>query len=314
MKQVKKSLVFGIVAAFGFVGYAISEEPTTEAKMELQQIALFKNGLGFFVSEVTIPEKVRSFYIVPDAAASHGTFWVSYPPKVKVKDLVAKEIEIDRQIEAITIPELLRANVGKAVRLHLMGEKETIIEGKIKDVAVPPVKEIPSPYSPGRVLSDEERGYYRGANLMLIETDEGQIAIDPARIEQVFFQDEKPSRTFGRKTKSVRLNVELGASAGKEKLTLSCLAKGVTWAPSYMVDITESDKARLAAKAEVINEVCDLNKVDVQLVTGYPNLQFAGCDEGKPGPVFTVTYERPKRAGKGGCDVQRNVPEYCRCV
>ena len=42
-----------------------------------------------------------------------------------------------------------------------------------------------------------------------------------------------------------------------------------------MVDISEPNKARLAAKAEVMDEVCDLNGVDVKLVTGFPNLQFA---------------------------------------
>jgi hypothetical protein len=42
-----------------------------------------------------------------------------------------------------------------------------------------------------------------------------------------------------------------------------------------MVDITEPNKAKLAAKAEVMDEVCDLDDVDVKLVTGFPNLQFA---------------------------------------
>ena len=93
MKRVKKSLVLVVLAFFGFVGYALSEEPATVATMELRQVSLFKNGLGFFVWEVTIPEKVKSFYIVPDAAASHGTFWVSYPPKVEVESIIAKQVE-----------------------------------------------------------------------------------------------------------------------------------------------------------------------------------------------------------------------------
>ena len=89
----KNHWYWSIAAVLGFAGYAFSEEPATEAKMELKQVSLFKNGLGFFVWEVTIPEKVKSFYVVPDAAASHGTFWVSYPPKVDVESVVAKEIE-----------------------------------------------------------------------------------------------------------------------------------------------------------------------------------------------------------------------------
>jgi len=278
MRHIRKSSIVTVAAVLAVLSHlacAASQEPGTQAQVELSQVALFKNGLGFFVSEVTVPPKATSFYIVPDAAASHGTFWISFPPKVKVKNLVAKEVEVDKQVEAITIPEILRANVGKTVRLTFAGEKETIIEGKIIAAASPPIKEVPSPYAPARVISDEERGYYRSPSLVLVETDQGQVAIEPGRIERVFFLGEKPSMTFGKKAKSVQLQVELSAPAGKEKLTLSYLAKGVTWAPSYMVDITEPNKARLAAKAEVLNEVCDFNAVNVQLVTGYPNLQFA---------------------------------------
>ena len=65
MKRAKKSLVLGVLAFFGFAGYVFAEESATEAKMELKQVSLFKNGLGFFVWEVTIPEKAKSFYIVP---------------------------------------------------------------------------------------------------------------------------------------------------------------------------------------------------------------------------------------------------------
>jgi hypothetical protein len=280
VRHIRKSVIITAVVVFGlFICTAKpAQETGTKAQVELRQVSLFKNGLGFFVTEVTIPPKTTSFYIVPDAAPSHGTFWVSYPSKVRLDNLVAKEIEVDEQVEATTIPELLRANVGKKARFVLAGTKEAPFDAKILSVAVPPEREIPSPYAPGRISPDEERGYYnyqRIANLMLFETDEGRIAIDPTRIERVFFKDEKPSMTFGRKKKSVQIDVGLGAAAGKEKLTLSYLAKGITWAPSYMIDISEPNKAKIAAKAEVMNEVCDLNGVDVQFVTGFPNLQFA---------------------------------------
>ena len=247
MERLKQSLVLSILSVFSFCGYVFSEEPATEAKMELKQVALFKNGLGFFVSEVTIPEKVKSFYIVPPAAASHGTFWVSYPAKVKMNDIIAKEIEIDKQVEATTIPELLRLNIGKKAKFYLAGSP---IEAKIINISA-------------------------SSNLTLLETDQGLIAIESGRIDQVLFAAEKPSTTSVRKDKALKIQVELEAAAGREKLTLSCLAKGAAWAPSYMIDITAPDKAQLAAKAEIMDEVCDLNGVFVQLVTGFPNLQFA---------------------------------------
>ena len=36
--------------------YVRAETATTQAELKLHQVALFKNGLGFFISEVTIQE------------------------------------------------------------------------------------------------------------------------------------------------------------------------------------------------------------------------------------------------------------------
>jgi hypothetical protein len=277
MERLKQSLVPVIISVFCFGGYVFSDEPATEAKMELRQVALFKNGLGFFVSEVTIPEKVKSFYVVTPAAATHGTFWVSYPEKVKLKALTAKEVEVEELKEAMTTGELLRGNVGRKVRLLVSTgcEGTGTVEGTIAYCAVPEIAEKPNPYAPGSVVNDERSSYYRSPDIVIIKTEAGEMVIGAGRIQRVEFAGEQAVRTFSKKGKSVRLDVDLGTAAGGAKMTVSYLAKGVTWAPSYMVDITEPDKARLAAKAEVMDEVCDLNGVDVKLVTGFPNLKFA---------------------------------------
>src|SRR5262249_53716418 len=53
------------------------------------------------------------------------------------------------------------------------------------------------------------------------------------------------------------------------------LAKGISWAPSYVVDISDPATARITAKAEIVNEIEDLAHATVKFITGYPNLQFA---------------------------------------
>src|SRR5512137_2118316 len=106
MRRTNQSLVLIIATVLGISGYALSEEQTKEAKMELKQVSLFKNGLGFFVWEATIPDKSKSFYVVGPAAASHGTFWISYPPKVDVENVVAREAEGKESVEAVTIIDL----------------------------------------------------------------------------------------------------------------------------------------------------------------------------------------------------------------
>lgn len=42
-------------------------------------------------------------------------------------------------------------------------------------------------------------------------------------------------------------------------LGLQFMARGITWAPSYIIDITHPEKDVLTAKALIINEAIDLN-------------------------------------------------------
>jgi len=285
MERIEKSLILTVVTNLAFFIhpiYATSEAAAPQADVRLQQVALFKNGLGFFVLEVTVPEKQETLRIVPLVAPSHGTFWVSYPPKVKLESLTAKEIESEELVEAVTIPELLRANVGRKVRLYFSDIEKPMVEGTIKYFAEDREIPRPNPYAPGRWV-DSTWGYRSWyyiqppsqSRFMMIQTDDREVAIDPQNVNRVEFLDGKAEKTFTSKSKSMQLDVKMAAPAGGQKLTVSYLAKGITWAPSYIVDITEDNKARVSAKAVVINEVCDLDGVRVQLVTGFPHLKFA---------------------------------------
>jgi len=111
--------------------------------------------------------------------------------------------------------------------------------------------------------------------MVFLGTDEGQIAVSADRIARVDFKDNEPAAKYEKKSSRTQLDISLKKAAGGQKITVSCLAKGATWVPSYMIDITEPNNAQLAAKAEVMDEVCDWNGVDVKFVTGFPNLQFA---------------------------------------
>jgi hypothetical protein len=277
MSRIMKLFVlFNIVScAIAICPACASSETTSEAASKLQQVALFKNGLGFFVSEVAIPDNKDSFSFVPAVAASHGTFWVAYPTKVKVKSLTAEEIERQESLEAITISELLKANVGRQVKLWPSAEQVPVV-GTIKYFAEDRERPSPDPYAPGRVI-EINRGYIPPYQplLMIVETDTEEVCINPQSIQRVDFIENRAIRTFSQKSKSMQLVVCLGAPAGGQKLTVSHLAKGITWAPSYIVDISDVDNALLAAKAVVINEACDLDAVTLQLVTGFPHLQFA---------------------------------------
>ncbi|MFC1738399.1 hypothetical protein ACFL1G_05025 [Planctomycetota bacterium] len=280
MVHIKKIFVLAVVIGsvlFIRQGYAVSEAEGVQAESELQQVALFKNGLGFFVSAVRCPDE-KEFSFVPYAAASHGTFWVSYPAEVKLESLTAKEVEVEKSIEAISMEEFLRANVGKRVELSFDDKGESTIRGILKSFAEDRPEPQPDPYAPGMNDYSNVPRYIRPpvrASLIIMETDVGEVAIDSQKVRRIKFIECEPEETITTKSKSMQIDVRLEKPAGGKKLLVSYLAKGITWAPSYILDISKADKMRISAKAVVINETCELDGVTVQLVTGFPNLQFA---------------------------------------
>ncbi len=236
------------------------------------KVALFKNGLGFFVREGELPA-AATVKLGPFAAPSHGTFWVSYPQKVALKDLVAREVTVTEEAPVISLVELLRANIGREV---VVADAQPI-RGRLLALADDREQPPAEPYAWGR--GPAAGGTYDARNpqgrLALIQTTDGVLAIDSNTVSQVTVLGDKPATTVTRRAKAWEIEAHLGKPAAGSKLTASYLAKGITWAPSYVVDISDPAQARITAKAEVINEAEDLADVHLDLVTGFPNLRFA---------------------------------------
>jgi len=279
MERVRKStiLIVAISSVFFIRGaYGMAKAESARADAKLKRVALFKNGLGFFVLEVPVPADTDRFSIIPPGKACHGTFWVSHPSSMKLESVTAKEIESQEFVDAVTITDMLRANVGSSVRILCRG-REKAVEGKIRYVARDEKDIVSQAYAGawggygGRYdMSSSER-----SGLMIVETDSGEVCIDPANVEKAEFIDGKAKKDVRSDSKSMQLKVKMSAPARGKKLTISYLAQGITWAPSYIVDIADGDKARISAKAVIINEVCNLDDVTIQLVTGVPHLRFA---------------------------------------
>ena len=243
--------------------------------LDLKQVALFKNGLGFFVAETTCPADRADFHVILPAVPSHGTFWISYPSDVDLVSAVARETESDESIEAMTIPELLAANVGCDVLLTI-GDKE--FTGTITHCAVNSTTPAPRPSYPSSARSAESYPLRPRPPIgaVMIQTEIGVLCAAPQTVTNVVFVGDNMKRQFTEQTKKAELQVRLRTAAPNRKITVTFLARGVTWAPSYMVDISDAKKARLSAKAVIVNDACKLSGVDVQLVTGFPHLQFSG--------------------------------------
>ena len=265
-----------LLVTLGLTIQAMAQSPPPAMSLDIEQVALFKNGLGFFTGQITCPAGQTQLRIALPTAPAHGTLWISYPAQVDVASVVAKDVESTQTQDAITIPELLRANVGRSARIAL-GERE--ITGIITYFAQdrqPFQDELYPPRPPvGPARGYDYRAPQQPAALVTIQTDSGLVGVDPRSVTGVTFTGSSAEQKVPRPVRQTELDVRLNRAADGRKLAVTFLAKGVTWAPSYLVDITEEGKARISAKALIINDACELKDVTAQLVTGVPHLQFA---------------------------------------
>jgi hypothetical protein len=256
-----------------------AEDLVKNAPIKVKKVSLFKNGLGFFNAEVAIPNGTATIRIGQIPVPVYGTFWVASGEKVKVRSLVTGFERFDEEAGARTIAQLLAGNIGRIVQIRTTAGDKDPIEGKIvKMESGNEMDEQPNPYFMDRRTDYNARGgydYSGQAGIVLVKTGKGLSAIATGNIIQanIVGSDIKNTVTLNKKRPSIR--VELERPVRGEAMTVSFLAKGVTWSPSYCIDITDPQTARLSAKAVVINEVMDLENISCELVTGFPNIAFS---------------------------------------
>jgi len=246
------------------------------AKPRVQRLTLFKNGLAFIVSGITLPDDARTVKIGPLPVPSFGSFWVAYPEGVNVQSLLTSMEDVERVVPAQTVGQLVEANAGRHITVHTADRD---FEGTVMPPAaaagspLAPDPYFMSPRTPDPFPSDL-RPYVR-AGLLSIKSDRGIVVLDPGSVVRAEFTDHDPVMTVTYRVKSPSLRIELGKPAGGKKITVSCLVHGVTWVPAYLIDLSDPTTARFSAHAEIMNEIADFDDVKVQLVTGFPNLRFA---------------------------------------
>lgn len=289
-------LVFLLILSLAAIDSKGSDEAAA-LKTRLTAVSLFKNGLGFVSREGELPKGEATVVMEGLPEAIHGTFWAYSPDGADIKDLVASEQEKSVMQPAIHIAELLEANAGQSVEIRT-ADKETI-KGKILSVPVGRSNPgIPSPYN----AYQSYRSADEAATMLLLQTEDGIVAINKGDVRELRAAQGALKTTTERKTKEVTLQLHSVNQNGKGHVTLQYLTRGITWAPSCSIDISDPGKARLSAKAEIINELEDMDHVLVNLITGFPNLQFADVTD----PMAL----RGDLAGFLSSLIRRSQPEY----
>jgi len=270
-------LVLALIILANFNSARLFAQDELNLKTEIKKLSLFKNGIGFVVSEAVLPGNSKTVKLGQLPVPSFGTFWVGYPEEVKVQSLITSVQEVEKKIPAQNLPQLLQLNPGKKVIIHT-SDKD--IEGVI--LANSPgdqEQSVPNPYYMSvRTILDPYGRYVPqipSNDILRIQTDQGIILLNASSVIRAEFNERELINFSTAKEKYPSIRMELEESSGGEEISISCLARGITWSPGYLIDLSDPRTAKFSAHAVIINELADLNNVQIQLVTGFPNIKFA---------------------------------------
>lgn len=256
--------------SFPMAAFTAEESTLPVLNTDTRTVAIFKNGLGFFIreGEVSLKDGWAVTEYVPDAAL--GSIWIGSLDKgANLEKIIGFKEEVTKEIEAISIEELLKANIGKKAILTF---EEQTIEGTIK--SVPEDREIEKEDGVGDDYQRIRPPQPKLATIVIIDTKAGEVVLNRNKISKIEFP-ESCAKEFSVKEKAKRIKFKVATRKEKTRLGLSYLQKGISWVPSYLVDIENPKKARITMKATVINDVEDLRNVDMYFVVGYPNFMYA---------------------------------------
>ncbi len=266
-------LILGVFFLFYPTLGAAKDSSLPVLNTKAKNIAVFKNGIGFFMREGTV--RLNDGWAVTEYVpnASLGSLWIgSFDKDTILEEVISFNEDVQRSFEAITIEELLASNIGKKVKVTY-GDK--IVEGTIKSVPDPREPEK----GPGARIESNRNVYDprlqpKLAAIVILGTEEGEVVLNKSNISKVEFPKDF-SASYLSKEKAKRIKFRVAGSKKEAKLGLSYLQKGINWVPSYLVNLEDSQKARITMKAILINDSEDLENVDFFFVVGYPNFLYA---------------------------------------
>ena len=249
------------------------DQPDTESirvEAKPRHVSLFKNGYGVVHSRATLEKGSGSYTVTPLPPATMGTFWLRWPGGIKLEHIVSAYEDHTERVAATDLKQMLVANIGNNAELVVAwGDSPTRLRGNIRDVPIIPDSE------------PQQRG-----NMLLLQVDDQEVASIPiGMIQGALIEGASPVFETERMTREPSLRFDATVAADIAAVVeIDTLSQGISWAPSYTVDITDNEEvgdkpakgeAVFSAKAVIVNDLVDLEGVSAELIAGYPHLQFA---------------------------------------
>lgn len=249
------------------------------ANMPVKEVTVFKDGHAFVLHEGQMPTDAGGNVVLDYLPTPIvGTFWsYSAQTDAKLTGVVSGKRIVSLDKTALTIPELIRANLGARVRITEAGLNA--YECVIYSIPTRSSQEIcrTSPPSSPPELSQP-------GSIVLLKYEGGIKAVPIKRISEITFLDE-PKSTLGheefRNIMTLKLDWGKREPASTANVGMVYVQRGIRWIPNYRIDIDGEGQAVIKLQATIINELTDIENVKAHLVIGVPKFAF----EDTPDPI-----------------------------
>jgi hypothetical protein len=212
-------------------------------KPRTRTVAVFKNGLGFFMREGEV--KLRDGWCVAEhiPPATFGTLAIYARNEKETVDVVGSGpgeiVEFDgRDAPKDSATKRARLESSKKLKVQL----EYIQKGQERTAS-------------GKLVSVSPE-------FVVLETEANSFAVPTEGVTKLQVL-ELPLR--------VHLGSEAEKPAASATLGMAYLRQGITWIPEYTLKVVDDDTAELTLRGTLVNEAEDLIHTDVHLVVGVPH-------------------------------------------
>lgn len=265
-------LVTALTAALASTLYG-AEIP---AESRIASVGLFKNGLAVIKRTIAIPA-AGTYRLDHVPQPVHGTFWIESNARTETR-ATTREVEVTEP--AARSVDLQRGLVGAKVTIHFSDRGIPPATGKVVKIGFAKTEKTwsrtyrrPGYYHYGRNNrpAPQNRPMER---FLILETPKGRTYVRTSMIAHLHAEGAKT--TVKRRTsKRVLLFTVEALKQKPSTIMITYLAKGMAWAPSYRVDISDAKTLAIAQKAVIKNELEGLKDAEIQLISGFPSVQFA---------------------------------------
>lgn len=292
----KTSTPFGIIPALIAAGSFAQEAPITPT---IKSVGLFKNGLS--VVRASFEVKSPGVYVWTDPPRCvHGTFLLESGSELSVQSgnrTMEETAERDRPTGVLQTDL-----AGQNVRVRLRGPQapgETEIVGRVWQMPTlpPPARQWNTAIAGEGFEYGREIGNARGVpaattgNYLVIEAEQKRVYVDVSQIASVEVVGAAPDRK-----RTVEKPVMIFNAAKAGVVNVSYLTRGASWVPAYHVDLSDPKVLQLKQSALIRNELQPWKNVELQLISGFPNVRFGHVDSPLwPGTTLTNFFNQIAR-------------------